>query len=190
MCSLTDVTTDAPREIVKGVTFVSVKDIGNGEIEGPQNGTTIGTRDEAFIREAVEKAGINALRMALYQVTSDPDLATMKVNKEKIRGGALFDYRISEEDEAIVKEKAVRYLIKEKHSVPPAPGIGESHKLMNMFGGTMMGEKDVLPGYEELAFEEFPREVKFCKSPPTEKIASHKVVIIGAGLGGIATAIQ
>ena len=147
-------------------------------------------RSEEFIREAVDKAGINALRLNLYQLTGDPELATMKVSKHPIRGGALFDYGITKEDEAIVKEKAVKFLLKGDKTVPPPPSLSESHKLMNLYGGKMLEEHDILPGYEELAFEDFPRGVEFSQPQPAEKLAQYKVVVIGAGLSGIATAIQ
>ncbi|EXJ90154.1 hypothetical protein A1O3_03223 [Capronia epimyces CBS 606.96] len=147
--------------------------------------------DPAFVREAVDKAGINALRMALYQVTGDPDLATMKIRKQKIRGGVLFDYVLGEDDIQIVKDKAVDFLLKGGVSkVPPPPTVDEARKLMNLFAGLMIKDWDVLPGYEELSFDEYPRGVEWSKKPPLEKLARHKVVVIGAGLSGIATAIQ
>ncbi|OQV10577.1 hypothetical protein CLAIMM_14554 [Cladophialophora immunda] len=147
--------------------------------------------DANFIRAAVNKAGINALRMALYQVTADPDLALMKVTKQKIRGGALFDYVLSEQDMSTVREKAVKYLVKgPQESVPEPPTVAEATKLMNLFAGVTLNDRDILPGYEELAYEEFPRGVQWTIKPSMTTLAQHKVVIIGAGLSGIAAAIQ
>ncbi|OCK72846.1 FAD dependent oxidoreductase [Lepidopterella palustris CBS 459.81] len=175
----------------------------DGEVNGVNGGLQNGIQhangvkadevDEAFIRSAVDKSAINALRMALYQMTGDPDLATMKITKEKIRGGALYDYVLSTEDEQIVKDKATEYLLKGPHTTPPPPSVSEARKLMNLFGGRMIADNDVLPGYEELCYDEFPRGVDWTKDappPPKEIITSHKVVIIGAGLSGIAAAIQ
>jgi 4-hydroxyacetophenone monooxygenase len=147
--------------------------------------------DQKLIQAAVDQAGINALRMALYQVTGDPELATMKIAKQKIRGGVLFDYMLSPEDEQIVKNKAVSYLTApSKPPVPGPPTVDESKKLMNLFAGSMIKDNDVQAGYEELAFETFPRGVEWSTRPPLEKLARHKVIVIGAGLSGIATAIQ
>lgn len=151
------------------------------------------TVDEEFIREAVEKSGVNALRMALYQMTGDPALAAMKITKQKIRGGVLFDYILANEDIEIVKQKAVEYLMKGPPSgdkIPAPPSIDESRKLMNLFAGLMIKDNDVLAGYEELAFAEFPRGVEWTKKPPMEDLARHKVLVIGAGLSGIAAAVQ
>ncbi|KAF2802334.1 FAD/NAD(P)-binding domain-containing protein [Mytilinidion resinicola] len=129
--------------------------------------------------------------MALYQITADPELATMKITKEKIRGGVLFDYVLSAEDERIVREKAVAFLKSGPHEEPPPPSVAEANKLMNLFGGRMIEENDVLPGYEELSFDTFPRGVEWAKAPPPkEKLADYKVLVVGAGLSGIAAAIQ
>ena len=169
---------------------VLAPELNGGHANGTQTNGVYKSVDEAFVREAVEKAGINALRMTLYQLTADPELATMKVNKQKIRGGVLFDYLLSPEDEEIVKNKAVEFLLKGPHSTPPPPSIEESHKMMNLFAGQMVKQNDILPGYEELAFAEYPRGVEWTEKPSAERIASHKVVVIGAGLSGIATAIN
>ena len=44
--------------------------------------------DEAFIRNAVEEADLNVLRMALYQATRDESLLAMRVHRISVRGGA------------------------------------------------------------------------------------------------------
>jgi 4-hydroxyacetophenone monooxygenase len=64
-------------------------------------------RDIRFVRQAVDSAGMNALRMALYQATGDPDLALMPITKKKVRGGVLFDYTLSDDDQKTVRRKAV-----------------------------------------------------------------------------------
>ncbi|MCJ1305457.1 hypothetical protein MMC08_008271 [Hypocenomyce scalaris] len=174
---------DVPEPQLNGVQPNGVKTNGTHA-----NGHT--TKDESFIREAVSKCGVNALRMALYQITADPDLATMKVSKQKIRGGVLFDYLLSPEDEEIVKEKAVQFLLEGEHAIPPPPSIQECHKMMNLFAGQKIKQNDILPGYEELAFDEYPRGVEWSTKPPAERIANFKVLIIGAGLSGIATAVN
>ncbi|KAJ0413669.1 hypothetical protein BJY00DRAFT_319553 [Aspergillus carlsbadensis] len=148
--------------------------------------------DAEFVRQAVNHAEVNALRMALYQVTSDPELARMLITKSEIRGGVLYDYKLLPEDQELVRRKAVEFLLAggSKKVIPP-PSLDESHKLMNLFCGEQIKANDVQPGYEELAFEEFPRGVSWSsKPPPPEALSNFKVLIIGAGLSGIATAIQ
>lgn len=151
-----------------------------------------GEVDEAFVREAVNQAGVNSLRLALYQVTADPELARMPVMKEKIRGGILFDYKLFTADEDIVRRKAIDFLLHARHNrIPTPPSVDETHKLMNLFCGENIKDNDILPGYEELAFEDFPRGVSWSSEPPApQTLANFKVIVIGAGLSGIATAIQ
>jgi 4-hydroxyacetophenone monooxygenase len=148
--------------------------------------------DADFVQQAVEHAEVNALRMALYQATGDPELARMHVTKTTIRGGVLFDYKLSEKDQATVRRKGIEYLLRaNSKKVPPSPSLDESYKLMNLFCGELIKDSDIQPGYEELAFEEFPRGVSWKSTPPpAERLADFKVLIIGAGLSGIATAIQ
>lgn len=169
----------------------------NGSNGTHANGDTIqhspeGEADETFLREAVRQSGVNALRMALYQVTADPDLARMPVTKEMIRGGVLFDYKLCPADEEIVRRKAIEFLLRAgPKRVPSPPSVDEAHKLMNLFCGELIKENDLLPGYEELAFEDFPRGVSWSAQPPTaQTLSNFKVIVIGAGLSGIATAIQ
>ena len=156
-----------------------------------QQTTSISPVDDDFIHDAVESAGINALRMALYQVTGDPDLATMKISKEKIRGGVLFDYVLGDAEKEIVKAKAREFLKKATPTtISPPPSYEETRKFINLFAGKIIEDNEAVSSYEELAFEDFPRGVRWTEKPPMQKLAKHKVIVIGAGLSGIATAIQ
>jgi 4-hydroxyacetophenone monooxygenase len=165
----------------------------NGANGSQSNGEIVEREVDAdFVRQAVGQAEVNALRMALHQVTADPELARMPVTKTTIRGGVLFDYRLSPEDQAIVRSKAIQYLLtKGPKRIPPPPSKDESHRLMNLFCGEQIKENDIQPGYEELAFDEFPRGVSWSSHPPpAQRLSNFRVLIVGAGLSGIATAIQ
>jgi 4-hydroxyacetophenone monooxygenase len=62
---------------------------------------------------------------------------------------------------------------------------------MNLFAGYCIKQNDIKPGYEELAFDEFPRGVNWtCPNAPPQDRVGYEVLVIGAGLSGIATAIQ
>ncbi|MCJ1301266.1 hypothetical protein MMC08_004065 [Hypocenomyce scalaris] len=152
---------------------------------------------EQFIKDAVDGANANALRLALYQVTGDSSLGDMNVNKEPIRGGAMMDFNLSKEDEAIVREKALTWLLKEQSETPkPAPthvpSLDEGIALMKVFCGEKNppGDAELALGYEELAFEDYPRGVKWTKKPSAEKLAKYHVVIVGAGINGISAAVS
>jgi 4-hydroxyacetophenone monooxygenase len=152
--------------------------------------------NEAFIHQAIEQAAAPVLRLALLQVTSDPDLEKMKVLKTPIRGGVLNDYTLSEADEKIVRDKAFKYLSEGPHEAPPPPPKEEAFRLMDLYSDAPMRTTpnepsyDYEEGYEELAFEPYPRDVNWTGiPPPSSTLAKWKVLIVGAGLSGIAAAI-
>lgn len=80
--------------------------------------------DASFIRRALDQADLNALRMALYQETRDPELAEMKVVRIPVRGGATTAVRLDPECYDRLKEKALAFL--EAREADPAPTIAPS----------------------------------------------------------------
>ncbi|KAJ5556286.1 hypothetical protein N7494_000201 [Penicillium frequentans] len=136
-------------------------------------GTVNGTNpvDHAFIKSAIDKSNLNALRLALLQVTGVPDLANMRTRRHAIRGGAMFAHVMSEEDVPALKEKALNYLVARTlgDCIPPPPSKAEAKKLTDLFGDEPVPEYEYDYHYEELAF---------------------KVVVIGGGIRGIAAAVQ
>jgi len=74
-----------------------------------------------FIRQAVDIADANILRICLYQLTKDPELAAMRVNQFEIRGGAVVDYVLSQEDQKTVRNKTLTYFLQGIQEIPPPP---------------------------------------------------------------------
>jgi 4-hydroxyacetophenone monooxygenase len=151
--------------------------------------------NEEFIRIAVQQADINSLRLALCQVTGDKELERMHVTKLEFRGGAVITYALSPADEEKVRQTALKYLLKGKQDVLPPVPKEEAFRLMDLYADLPLGnEKDHLRGdyeelYEELAYEDFPRDVRWTKGPPLN-LSEWKVVIVGAGISGIAAAVS
>ena len=159
-------------------------------IEGHGNGHVA---DEALISEAIGLATLNPLRLALYQVTGDEELANMAVSKQAIRGGAMQDYVLSETDGEIVKAKAKQFLLgRSSNTLPPSPSKAEATKLMQVFAGHSLNEAERNLGYEELAFDEFPREIHWneSKKPSPDKLNSYRVAVVGGGISGVSTAVH
>ncbi|KAM0082237.1 hypothetical protein ACKRZS_005605 [Fusarium odoratissimum] len=161
----------------------------------PVNGKLNGNKpvDDDFIRKAIDKSNLNALRLALLQVTGDPRLAKMSTRRRAIRGGAMFSHVLSDEDAPLLKEIAFNYLSQRKSddAVPPPPSKEETRKLLDMFGDESIQDVEFNYNYEELAFEEFPRNAKWSdKEPSAEAIVDFKIVVIGAGISGLAAAVQ
>jgi 4-hydroxyacetophenone monooxygenase len=149
--------------------------------------------DEAFIRGALLQADPNALRLTLYQLTGDEALTSMAVERMDLWGGALFTYALAAQHHEEVRQKAFEFLQRhpqateasfEKLSVPRA------RKIMELFGQGPLTDDEFRCSYEEAAFAEFPRGVEWTKKPPAGLLANTHVLVIGAGISGIASAVQ
>ncbi|MFN3387574.1 MAG: flavin-containing monooxygenase [Allosphingosinicella sp.] len=145
---------------------------------------------ETFIRRAVDQANLNALRLALFQVTGDPELAAMKVVQKAIRGGALLQEVVADEDIPRLKEKVLDYLLNPPGSVPPPPTKAETVKLIKLFNSQEKSENFIRFAIEELALEEYPRDIEWTNRPAQDVIDKFKVLVIGGGISGIGMAIQ
>jgi len=151
--------------------------------------------NEEFIRAALQQADVMALRLALCQVAGDKELEAMHVTKLEFRGGAAITYVLSDADNEKVRQKGIEYLLKGKQDVPPPIPKEEAFRLMDLYADLPLGdEKDHLRGdyeelYEELAYDDFPREVNWTNGPP-KNLSDWKVVIVGAGISGIASAVS
>jgi 4-hydroxyacetophenone monooxygenase len=148
------------------------------------------TDHEAFVRRVVDQANLNALRLTLYQITGDPELAAMRVEQKPIRGGALLQNLVADEDVPRLKEKAIAFLLDPPSSVPPPPNDADSRELLKLFSSDPKSENFLRFGVEELAFAEFPRDVHWTNRPPQKVIDDFKVLVIGGGISGIGSAIQ
>lgn len=151
--------------------------------------------NEKFIREALAEASPNALRLALYQCTGDVRLEKMQVTKKEIRYGWLYDYVLSEESQEEVRGQALQYLIQGPREVPSNPTKEAAFHLMDIFADEPMKNMppdffDYEEGYEELSIEEYPRDVQWTNGPPPrERINQWKILIVGAGISGIAAGV-
>ena len=71
--------------------------------------------DEEFIREALEEANLNVLRIALYQQTQNPELAEMEVEVYSRKGSPLELTVLSKKHHERVKELSFEYLSQTSH---------------------------------------------------------------------------
>jgi 4-hydroxyacetophenone monooxygenase len=147
-------------------------------------------RDEAFVRRALDQAFPNALRMALYQASRDPDLLKLKSESQPFWGGA---WRISNLGAAaadVVRRKALSFLATNPVETAGAPEADVLRQMMDNYGPRVLSEALHRMGAEAIAFDEFPRGVEWSRRPSQEALRGFKVAVIGAGVGGIAAAIQ
>lgn len=176
----------------------------------------------AFIKAAVDAANANALRLCMYQQTHDGTLLRMPVSKIPVRGGAMMDYVLAPEDETIVRARTVEFLVQQHKDHPLKHGPagvtlgsnGHSQQrngfrteidkeqgvvdysaacqLMKVYTGEDLNEANLRLGYEELAFQPFPRAVEWSsgRQPSMERLKHYRVAIIGAGINGMSTAVH
>lgn len=146
--------------------------------------------DEADCRRIVAAADINVLRIALYQQTKDPDLASVPVVRQS-REGSPFENRIvPPEYEAMIRDKAARYLMRGGHAVNTCPDRQEAEALMQLYAGEPLDQADLDYGWEDLAFEGFPRGADWGERPSRETLDRYSVLIVGAGFSGLLAGIQ
>ncbi len=137
------------------------------------------TVDSAFIRRAVEASDLAALRAALYQASGDPELAAL---------GPVA--KLAPEERARLVSKAAHLLETElpRYSLR-VPSDEELRRLMDLVLGVPTRDEHFEVRKGLLAFEKFP----FLYDPrnPKPKVPQgFEVAIIGAGLAGIAMAVQ
>ena len=104
------------------------------------------TVDSTFIRRAVEVADLNAVRVALYQQTGDPELAQLPTTAN-----------LDEAQRELLISKAVAWLEQNAGPVRLAePPEDELRTLMNMATAEEMGDLEFEARRDLPAFKEFP----------------------------------
>ncbi|API59392.1 hypothetical protein BSL82_08780 [Tardibacter chloracetimidivorans] len=144
----------------------------------------------AFISRAVSLAHPNALRIALYQATGDPDLLAMKLDTQPVWGGTYFQPVLTDDDKQLLREKAVAFLTRSCRTEPKVPDDVELRRLMEAFNQGPVSDFTFQMGKEELSFEAFPRGVDWQNEPSESVKAAFPVIIIGAGAAGLTAAVQ
>lgn len=142
-----------------------------------------------FIEKALRSANFNALRIALYHQTRDQRLADMEVIEIPVRGGALMAFAVAPEDVEEIRRQAIDFLQSGREVAPP-PDKAQAARLMAMFKGDEPSENEIGFGWEDLAYVDFPRAAAWKSEIPRERLEAFNVTIIGAGISGIAAAIQ
>ena len=146
--------------------------------------------DEEFIREALEEANLNVLRIALYQQTQNPELAEMEVEVYSRKGSPLELTVLSKKHHERVKELSFEYLSQTSHEQRLPPTLDEAKALMALFEGEKPSDASAHYAYEDLGFEAFSRKATWQHQPDVKKLKNFSVVIVGAGFSGIVAAIQ
>ncbi|WP_241383879.1 flavin-containing monooxygenase [Rhodococcus sp. CH91] len=141
----------------------------------------------SFIERAVECADTNALRMALYQATRDAEIAA--ITPERVFGPTTDAIVFSDEDTALIRAKAVEYLLTEPdESMLPVPSRDEIVELLEMAEARTLGPDDLIMRHKLPAFSDMPYQAEW----HGEKVIpeGYHVAIVGAGFAGVAMGVQ
>ncbi|MFX1758607.1 flavin-containing monooxygenase [Rhodococcus sp. As11] len=141
----------------------------------------------SFIERAVECADTNALRMALYQATRDAEIAA--ITPERVFGPTTDAIVFSDEDTALIRAKAVEYLLTEPdESALPVPSRDEIVELLEMAEARTLASDDLIMRHKLPAFSDLPYQAQW----HGEKVIpeGYHVAIVGAGFAGIAMGVQ
>lgn len=153
--------------------------------------TTTDTPAGSELDEILDAADMNVLRMALYQNTGDEELIDMKVVLKPTRGGLVLVPSVAEEDHATIRRKAKEFIRRGGDKEPVLPASREvARDLMESFTARKLTDDEFTFGYEELAYDDFPRDVSWKNRPSEAVINQHHVTVIGAGIAGIAMGVQ
>jgi 4-hydroxyacetophenone monooxygenase len=142
-----------------------------------------------YIRRAIADANLNALRVALFQATGDQAFAAMTVEQAPLNRGSSSTTVLAPRDREALIELAIQYLGKPLPA-SPKPGPSEVRRLVEMFAGRLVTDDEFALSAEQLAFtsaiETFGTEHAALRASVPKDF---HVLVIGAGFGGIVSAI-
>ena len=147
-------------------------------------------KTESEVRAALDQAQPNALRIALYQATRDPELADMALETTPLWGGAYEVPTLIPEHLPVLKEKAIAFLRSGAQGVEGDPGPSELRHMMDLLKGEPVSDYTFELGKVDLIEDEFPLGVEWNREPSAERKSEFRVIVVGAGFGGLTTAIQ
>lgn len=144
------------------------------------------------VRRILTLADPNILRLALHHLTGDPALAAMQVDFSPMWAGALFTYSLASQHHAQVRDCAFDYLKGLQGRQPDIPAMDPQtlRNTMELFGHGPMSDSEFRFGVEEAAFSDFPRGVEWHDKPHQEVLDQLHIVVVGAGISGIAAAVH
>ncbi|MCF2530973.1 NAD(P)-binding domain-containing protein [Yinghuangia soli] len=137
------------------------------------------TVDRAFIRRAVELADLDAVRVALYQHTGDPEAAALPRA-----------VRLTEQERELLVGKAVDWLAAHAGpGMPEEPPEQELRALMAMATGEDMTDLEFEARRDIAAFKPYPWYVDWTGERPVLP-EGFKAVVVGSGFNGLAMGVQ
>lgn len=143
-----------------------------------------------FRRRALASSNLHALRLALLHATGDRELAAMKLELVPIRSGVAFEMTIAEESREELFRKAEEFVDHRATSyIPRRLDEEELRTMMEIALGEELSDEEFAVARTMPALDEFPVFTEWNGTRP-RNADDISVVIIGAGLCGIAMGVQ
>jgi 4-hydroxyacetophenone monooxygenase len=147
---------------------------------------------DAEIEDAVTYADAMALRGLLYQLTGDEELKD--IGLKTVLGGYLERNVIASPDDlAMVRRKAVEFLKSYRDAGAQPLDIGPAERLpvsLGLMRGETIPEESLGLYIEETALDPWIRSLKWRETPDPQRLENFRVVIVGAGMGGLVSALH
>jgi 4-hydroxyacetophenone monooxygenase len=147
---------------------------------------------DAQIDEAVKFGDPLTLRGLIYQLTGDETLARVPVRSERFFFADAMT-PATEADVALIQAKTAAFLKSYRDSGAGPIDIGPKQRLprsLELAAGEPIAPHELDMWLEETGLDPWARGLSWQKPPPAARLEAFKVVVIGAGLGGIAAAVQ
>ena len=150
------------------------------------------TEDDAFIADALESASVPTLMMALIHLTGDASLLDGPIRPgPALIGGT--QGSLSREDRAELQARALEAIVAYRDRGCTLPEPGPSHEtiiqMMNFLVGEHVPDEYLPMMLEEMALDGDHRDVHWDDVPVAAR-SGFRVLIIGAGMSGLLTAIR
>ncbi len=147
---------------------------------------------DAEIEDAVTYADAMALRGLLYQLTQDDELKDIEL--KTVLGGYLERKVMANPDDvAMVRRKAADFLKAYRDSGAGPIDIGPYDRLpisLGLMRGEVIPEESLGLYIEETALDPWVRSLDWRETPDPERLENFRVVVIGAGMGGLVSALH
>jgi 4-hydroxyacetophenone monooxygenase len=149
--------------------------------------------DDASLAEALESANLPALLPAIVQLTGDMTLLQRFSPPNPGMMGAV-DGDFTPEDQAAIRALAFEALKAFRDgdgTLPPLPAADQLHEMMNWCAGEALPPEYVPLAIEEAALGDAdPRRFEWGQRPDPSVLRDFRVVIVGAGFGGVCAAVR
>lgn len=150
------------------------------------------TADAATLETALEESDIATLAMVLAQLSGD--LSLLDDIAPHIKGPWDYSVKMPEELQRDIRArllKTLREYAEKGRDLPPAPDDETLQHMMSTVVGERVSDDYAAMMREELALHDSdPKGVSWRGTPPKDRLAEFHVIVIGAGMSGLLSAIK